>query len=151
MAALPFVLAGLAVTGELANAFSTNSALDKQEESVKLQASQQQLAFSQKMLNTIAQTKQNIETQATVAASNGASLASPSLKAISLNTFQIGKKDMSNINTESKVAQISAQNEINAINAQKNTSPIATLGKIGLDIGSMGGMFGWFSQTPKVA
>lgn len=149
MAALPFVLAGLAVTGEVANAFSTSSALDKQEESVKLQASQQQLEFSQKMLNTIAQTKQNIETQATVASANGASLASPSLKAIGLNTFQIGKRDMSTINTESTVAQISAQNEINAINAQKNTLPLATIGKVGLDLGSMGGMFGWFNTLPR--
>lgn len=145
MEAIPYIIAASAASS-VASAFSTSAALSSQENSVKLQASQQALAFSQKSLAIIAETKQNIETQAAVASENGLSLASPSLKAISFGTFQKGQTSLSNNQTEAKVAQISSQNEINSLNAQKNILPIATLGKVALDFSTMGSMFGWFNK-----
>lgn len=119
---------GALLGSDMAEMAGEAGALSAEQNALKLQESQTEVAFSQKTLNNIEATKQLMGEQAVRAAGEGASLASPTVKAITFNTFQTGKKTQQNIDTEAKVAQLSYQSKIDALQTEKDSLPWKMLG-----------------------
>jgi hypothetical protein len=131
--------AGVAmVTGDVAGYNASNAAIDSQEAAVHLEAAQSAVAFSQKTLNTIANTNQLIQIQAVKTAGRGESLSSGSFGAMSEDAYNTGQQDQANIDTESKVAALNYQSKEESLQQESNMLPYQLLGNIGQQAFSFG-------------
>lgn len=140
-AGLALLGGGVMAAGDIASMNSQNAAIEAQQQSLNLEAKQSQVAFSQKTLNNIESTKRLMGLQAVAASGQGESLTSPSLQATTLDTFQKGKETGQNIDTESKVAQISYKNQQDALSEQQSALPVQMLGNIAKQGVSLAALF----------
>lgn len=135
---------GALIGSDVVGVVSQLSAVSAQKQQVRLQAAQSNLAFSQKSLDNIEATKRAMETQAVQASGSGESLASPTVKALTLDTFQTGKKNMTNLDTEQRVAQLSAKSKLDALSDEQVAIPFEAVGKVAQQGAALGEEFNWF-------
>lgn len=140
MQALLVAGVGAELFGDIASYNQQQGAIAAEESASNLEAKQQEVAFSQKTLANINQTKRLLGMEAVTAAGQGESLASGSLRAITFNTFQKGKETDQNLATEDKIAQAQNEAKQSALSQQSAALPwqlLGTVAKQGVEIGSL--------------
>lgn len=137
MGALGIALGAAMFVSDVVGLGAQEEAMEAQKSALAMQAAEKNLQFAQKTANNISTTRQNMEIQAVQASGMGESLSSPTLKAITLQTFQTGKKDIQNNQTAQAVSNLSYQNEQHGISEEEDALPFQMMGQLAQQGGMM--------------
>jgi len=132
---------GSLILGDVSSASAQYGAIQAEQSQVLLESRQQEVAFSQKSLNTIANTKKLLEQQAVSISSAGGSLGSGSFKAISQDTFDKGSQTEANEDRQTKIAEASFKAKKAALSQQENALPWQMMGRFINQAASIGSEF----------